>query len=156
MSTSKRLLYLYLFLFVHVVAIEETTAATCTKINDCECRKSNGKIMSLKPVDGGTAGPKWVNICWLCWMCWRDKLIKTVVWKLRVLVQKWEATAAVLLQYWKNILVIKFSFNHSPFHSMTLNHRLKLTYYNFKLTFCFEILRFQSIRSALLTLKWRS
>jgi len=58
MSASERLLHLYLFVFVHVVAIEETTASVCKKINDCECTKSNGKLMSLKPVDGGTSGPK--------------------------------------------------------------------------------------------------
>ena len=52
MSASERFLYLYLFLLVHVVAIEETTAAVCKKINDCECERSNGKRMSLKPIDG--------------------------------------------------------------------------------------------------------
>ena len=57
MSASERFLYLCLFLFVHAVAVEETTAVACTKINDCECIKSNGKVMSLKPIDG-TSGPK--------------------------------------------------------------------------------------------------
>ena len=57
MSAGERLFYLYLFLFVHLLAIEETTAVACTKINDCECTKSDGKVMSLKPIDG-TSGPK--------------------------------------------------------------------------------------------------
>ena len=57
MSASERFLYLYLFLFVHAVAIEETTAAACETISDCECKRSNGNIMSLKPIDG-TPGPK--------------------------------------------------------------------------------------------------
>ena len=43
MSASKRLFYVYLFLFVHLLAIEETTAVACKKINDCECIKSNGE-----------------------------------------------------------------------------------------------------------------
>ena len=58
MSARERFLYLYLFLLVHVVAIEETTAAVCTEINDCECRRSNDKVMSLKPIDGTSSDPK--------------------------------------------------------------------------------------------------
>ncbi|KAL9966628.1 hypothetical protein ACROYT_G024732 [Oculina patagonica] len=51
-----------IFWFLFVVAVDETTAAVCTKINDCECKKSNGNVMSLKAVDSGTSKPGFTGI----------------------------------------------------------------------------------------------
>lgn len=32
-------------------------AEKCDKIDDCSCRKINGKVISLRKVDGGKGGP---------------------------------------------------------------------------------------------------
>ncbi|XP_015748591.1 PREDICTED: uncharacterized protein LOC107328363, partial [Acropora digitifera] len=34
---------------------------SCTKIDNCSCRKSNGHIMNLRPIDGGKSGPKFTR-----------------------------------------------------------------------------------------------
>lgn len=34
---------------------------SCTKIDNCSCRKSNGHIMNLHPIDGGKSGPKFTG-----------------------------------------------------------------------------------------------
>ena len=31
---------------------------SCSKIDICSCKKSNGHIMSLRPIDGGKSGSK--------------------------------------------------------------------------------------------------
>ena len=36
---------------------KEVPAEKCDKIDDCSCRKSNGKVISLRKVDGGRGGP---------------------------------------------------------------------------------------------------
>jgi len=37
-------------------------AETCKKIDNCSCRKSNGKIISLRAIDGGSKGPAFRDI----------------------------------------------------------------------------------------------
>ncbi|XP_015761336.1 PREDICTED: uncharacterized protein LOC107340496 [Acropora digitifera] len=34
---------------------------SCTKIDNCSCKKSNGHIMNLRPIDGGKSGPKFTG-----------------------------------------------------------------------------------------------
>ena len=55
MAVCKLSRYVYLFLLVG--AVDKSTASSCEKIDDCSCRKSNGKIMNLKPVDA-KPGPR--------------------------------------------------------------------------------------------------
>ena len=35
----------------------ESAAETCVKIDDCSCKKGNGKIINLREIDGGSKGP---------------------------------------------------------------------------------------------------
>ena len=39
----------------------DTHAEICEKIDECSCRKSNGKVISLRQIDGGTT-PAWVPL----------------------------------------------------------------------------------------------
>ena len=43
--------FLFTFIFVGIFA------ETCEKIDVCSCRKSNGKVISLRDVAGGAKGP---------------------------------------------------------------------------------------------------
>ena len=35
----------------------ESATETCEKIDDCSCKKGNGKIINLREIDGGSKGP---------------------------------------------------------------------------------------------------
>ena len=48
------------FIIVWIIFVSEfngVPAEKCDKIDDCSCRKSNGKVISLRKVDGGRGGP---------------------------------------------------------------------------------------------------
>ena len=40
-----------------VVEFMEILAETCEKIDNCSCKKSSGKVINLREVDGGSKGP---------------------------------------------------------------------------------------------------
>ncbi|XP_068716301.1 uncharacterized protein [Montipora foliosa] len=40
----------------------ESLAEECEKIDDCSCRKSNGKVINLREIDGGSTGPSFKGI----------------------------------------------------------------------------------------------
>ena len=49
-----------IFIIVWIIFVsefKEVPAEKCDKIDDCSCRKSNGKVISLRKVDGGKGGP---------------------------------------------------------------------------------------------------
>ena len=49
-----------IFIMVWIIFLsefKEVPAEKCDKIDDCSCRKSNGKVISLRKVDGGKGGP---------------------------------------------------------------------------------------------------
>lgn len=49
---------LFVLIGSHILfEFKQALAQKCEKINDCSCRKSNGKIISLEDVDGGSKGP---------------------------------------------------------------------------------------------------
>ncbi|XP_078378607.1 uncharacterized protein LOC144661671 isoform X3 [Oculina patagonica] len=56
MEASLVIWILFVFYFV------KSFAEVCRKIDDCTCIKSNGKIISLREIDGGCKGPAFRNI----------------------------------------------------------------------------------------------
>lgn len=58
MRYLKGLTKLFVLIGSHILfEFKQALAQKCEKINDCSCRKSNGKIISLEDVDGGSKGP---------------------------------------------------------------------------------------------------
>ncbi|XP_074623995.1 cation-dependent mannose-6-phosphate receptor-like [Acropora palmata] len=54
---------LFVLIGSHILfEFKQALAQKCEKINDCSCRKSNGKIISLEDVDGGSKGPAFKGI----------------------------------------------------------------------------------------------
>ncbi|KAM7438601.1 hypothetical protein ABFA07_011915 [Porites harrisoni] len=54
-----------IFIIVWIIFVSEfkgVPAEKCDKIDDCSCRKSNGKVISLRKVDGVKGGPAFKNI----------------------------------------------------------------------------------------------
>lgn len=47
--------FLFMFQFGWILA------ETCEKIDNCSCRKSNGKVINLREI-GGPSGPAWVHL----------------------------------------------------------------------------------------------
>ena len=47
--------------FLFVLQFGWILAETCEKIDNCSCRKSNGKVISLREIDG-PSGPAWVHL----------------------------------------------------------------------------------------------
>lgn len=47
--------------FLFVLQFDWILAETCEKIDNCSCRKSNGKVISLREIDG-PSGPAWVHL----------------------------------------------------------------------------------------------
>lgn len=49
-----------MFIIVWIIFVFEfkgILAEKCDKIDDCSCRKTNGKVISLRKIDGGSGGP---------------------------------------------------------------------------------------------------
>ncbi|CAH3037561.1 unnamed protein product [Porites evermanni] len=49
------------FLLLSFLAVSVSSLEVCTKLDDCSCKKSNGKIISLRNIDG-KSGPKFTGI----------------------------------------------------------------------------------------------
>lgn len=47
-----------LLILVILKIVTSTSGETCDKINTCSCKFSNGSTVDLKPVDGGSKGPR--------------------------------------------------------------------------------------------------
>lgn len=45
------------FLLLSFLAVSVSSLEVCTKLDDCSCKRSNGKIISLRNIDG-KSGPK--------------------------------------------------------------------------------------------------
>jgi len=52
-NSLKLILIIWILL---VFGFPEILAETCEKIDDCSCKKSNGKVINLREIDGGTKG----------------------------------------------------------------------------------------------------
>ena len=49
-----------IFIIVWIIFVSEfqgVPAEKCDKIDDCSCRKSNGKVISLRKIDRSSGGP---------------------------------------------------------------------------------------------------
>ena len=49
-----------IFIIVWIIFVSEfkgVPAETCDKIDDCSCRKSNGKVITLRKIDRSSGGP---------------------------------------------------------------------------------------------------
>jgi len=57
---SKQVILIIWVLFVF--EFPEILAETCEKIDDCSCRKSNGKVINLREIDGGSKEAAFKNI----------------------------------------------------------------------------------------------
>jgi len=53
-SKAKALLAIWILFVFELIA---SLAETCEKIDDCSCKKDNGKVISLREIDGGSKGP---------------------------------------------------------------------------------------------------
>lgn len=53
-STVKAFLVIWT---LFVLELTEILAETCEKIDNCSCKKSSGKVINLREVDGGSKGP---------------------------------------------------------------------------------------------------
>jgi len=58
-STAKALLGIWILFVFELIA---SLAETCEKIDDCSCKKDNGKVISLREIDGGSKGPAFKGI----------------------------------------------------------------------------------------------
>jgi len=58
-NSLKLILIIWILL---VFGFPEILAETCEKIDDCSCKKSNGKVINLREIDGGTKGVAFKNI----------------------------------------------------------------------------------------------
>ena len=60
METKRLSFAAKIFIIVWIIFVSEfrgVPAEKCDKIDDCSCRKSNGKVISLRKIDGGSEGP---------------------------------------------------------------------------------------------------
>jgi len=49
-----------IFIIVLIISVSEfkrVPAEKCDKLDDCSCRKSNGKVISLRKIDRSSGGP---------------------------------------------------------------------------------------------------
>ena len=60
METKRLSFAAKIFIIVWIIFVSEfegVPVEKCDKIDDCSCRKSNGKVISLRQIDGGSEGP---------------------------------------------------------------------------------------------------